>query len=589
MADAGGTSGGGRVAGWGSDVVADALAALDIPYIALVPGASFRGFHDSLVNYLGPDGPQMIVCLHEEHAVAIAEGWARVTGRPMAVALHSNVGLMHGSMPIYNAWCDRTPVLIFGATGPVDAHERRPWIDWIHTSADQGALVRPFVKWDDQPGSAEAAVESVLRGYQIAATTPKGPVYICLDVGMQEASLQREVRVPDVARFAPGRPPAAAPDEVERAVDMLAAAHAPAVLMGRMSRDTADWQRRVAFAEALGAPVLTSIHRPPAFPATHPLHVLPVCGEWPSVAEADLIAGADLILSFDWLDLGGYLRGCIGTASTQKPPQARVIHVSLDHTMANGWSKDHYALPPADLALYADPDQVVGQLAAALGVRGCSAAAPLCPDALHNHTHWQSSVTPPASGADHAMSLELFAHTIAGFAASREVSFARLPIGWPGDACAFSHPLDYLGKDGGGAVGTGPGHSIGTALALKDSGRLVIGVVGDGDFLMGVNALWTAANLQVPVIFVVANNRAYFNDVRHQERMALTRNRPVENKWIGQVLDNPRPDIVRLAEAQGFAAEEVGTPDALIQALEAAELRFRAGQGTVIDARVGGY
>ncbi len=141
---------------WGSDAVADFLRSTGVPYIAFNPGASFRGLHDSLVNRLGAERPDMVLCLHDEHAVAIAHGWAKVTGRPMAVALHSNVGLMHAAMAIYNAWCDRVPVFIIGAQGPVDAAKRRPWIDWIHTSADLPAIVRDYVKWDDSPLSVRA-------------------------------------------------------------------------------------------------------------------------------------------------------------------------------------------------------------------------------------------------------------------------------------------------------------------------------------------------------------------------------------------------------------------------------------------------
>ena len=142
---------------FGSDVVAETLSALDIPYIALNPGASYRGLHNSIVNFLGNEQPQMLLCLHEEAAVAIAHGYAKVTGKAMAAAVHSNVGLFHATMAIFNAWCDRMPVLILGATGPVDAMKRRPWIDWIHTAADQGAIVRNYTKWDDQPASAGAA------------------------------------------------------------------------------------------------------------------------------------------------------------------------------------------------------------------------------------------------------------------------------------------------------------------------------------------------------------------------------------------------------------------------------------------------
>ena len=150
-----------NAAGFGSDVVADALRATDIPYIALNPGASYRGLHDSLVNYLGNERPQMLLCLHEESAVAIAHGYAKVTGTAMAAAVHSNVGLMHATMAIFNAWCDRMPMVILGATGPVDAVKRRPWIDWIHTARDQGALVRGY---RGKPAAdADAVVDVVHR------------------------------------------------------------------------------------------------------------------------------------------------------------------------------------------------------------------------------------------------------------------------------------------------------------------------------------------------------------------------------------------------------------------------------------------
>src|SRR5512143_1387379 len=178
-----------NAAGFGSDVVADALRATDVPYIALNPGASYRGFHDSLVNYLGNERPQMLLCLHEESAVAIAHGYAKVTEKPLAAIVHSNVGLMHATMAVFNAWCDRLPLLLLGATGPVDAARRRPWIDWIHTASDQGALVRDFTKWDNQPASIPAACEALLRALQLAQTPPCGPTYVNFDAALQEAPL----------------------------------------------------------------------------------------------------------------------------------------------------------------------------------------------------------------------------------------------------------------------------------------------------------------------------------------------------------------------------------------------------------------
>src|SRR5450631_240511 len=191
---------------FGSDCIADMLRALDIEYIALTPGASFRGLHDSLVNYLGNERPEMLLCVHEEHAVALAHGYARVTGKPLAVALHANVGLMHATMAIFNAWCDRIPMLLIGGVGPIDAMQRRPWVDWIHTAADLAALVRGYTKWDDQPGSVAAALESILRAYRISTTAPQGPVYVCLDATIQEQVVAPPPAMPALERFPASRP-----------------------------------------------------------------------------------------------------------------------------------------------------------------------------------------------------------------------------------------------------------------------------------------------------------------------------------------------------------------------------------------------
>ncbi len=212
---------------FGSDVIAETLRALDLRYIALNPGASFRGLHDSLVNFLGNRDPQLLLCLHEEHAVAIAHGYAKVTGRAIGVAVHSNVGLFHATMAIFNAWCDRMPVVILGATGPVDAAKRRPWIDWIHTARDQGAIVRGYVKWDDQPASPAAAREALLRAAAIAHTAPAGPVYVNLDAELQEAPLSAPLPPITFSRYASPMPDAASADGVRRAAALLAAAEQP--------------------------------------------------------------------------------------------------------------------------------------------------------------------------------------------------------------------------------------------------------------------------------------------------------------------------------------------------------------------------
>jgi benzoylformate decarboxylase len=552
---------------WGSDVVAEVTRRLDLKYIALVPGASYRGFHDSIVNYLGNKNPQMVICLHEEHAVSIADGYGKVTEKPMAVALHSNVGLMHATMTIFNAWCDRTPMIIFGATGPVDAHKRRPWIDWIHTSKDQASMIRHYIKWDDQPASPQAAVESVLRANQIARSAPYGPVYVCLDVGLQEEPLTEKVLIPNAARFAPAPAPAVPQASVIKALKAIGKAKFPLILMGRVSRKQADWNRRVRFAEMVGAAVMTSSNDPSSFPTTHPLHLAAPCLR-PSKTATALIEKADLIVSMDWLDLGGVLRLALGSAQTQEPADKTIIHCSVDSYRTNGWSMDHQALAAVDIPIHAEPDQFIAQMLEELDAN--KAPKIKTRPELKSIVHWNDALGASAKAANgKSMTLWDMAMTVREFAKKRPITFARLSLGWPGEADDFDGPLSFMGNDGGGGVGTGPGHCVGTALALKGSGRIPVGIIGDGDYLMGVSALWTAAHMDIPLMIVVADNRSYFNDEMHQERVAQMRDRPPQNRWIGQRIDDPRVDLVAMARAQGFDAEApVSTAEALAKALK---------------------
>ncbi len=554
---------------FGSDVVADVLRALEIPFVALNPGASYRGLHDSLVNHLGNATPQMLLCLHEEHAVAIAQGWAKVTGRPMAVVVHSNVGLFHATMAIFNAWGDRMPVLVLGATGPVDAAKRRPWIDWLHTAQDQGALVRNYVKWDAQPASPEAAREALLRAAWMAGTPPMGPVYVNLDAALQEAPLEAPLPPVDTSRFVPGMTSAAPAALVAEAVALLRGAARPLILMGRVTRDPIAWSRRVALAEALGARVATDLKVGAAFPTDHRLHVAaPATFAVPETARA--IAEADVILSLDWVDLAGTLRTACGGAM----PAAKVIQVSLDHTLHNGWSMDHQGLPPVDLFLAAEPDVAVAAMLEGLGPGDVGAVVETAVD----------TVDAPPPGP---INVPLLAAALRRAVAGQRVSLLHLPIGWDAAAWPFRHPLDFLGGDGGAGIGAGPGISVGAALALIGSGRLPVGICGDGDFLMGATALWTAVHYHIPLLLVVANNRSFFNDELHQERVARMRGRPVENRWIGQRISDPDIDHAGLARAQGAAGFGPVTQAGELEAVFAQALAAVAAGGVVVvDAHV---
>ena len=521
---------------WCSDAIADMLRALDIPYVLLNPGASFRGLHDSIVNHLGNEKPQMIVVLHEEHAVAIAHGYAKVTGKPLAAILHSNVGLMHGSMAIFDAWVDRVPVIVLGATGPVDAAKRRPWIDWIHTAQDQAALVRHFIKWDCQPASIGASQEALLRARQIATTAPQGPVYVCFDAALQESKLSEAPVMPNPSRYlAP--PPARPSDEsVRRAAQLLSSARRPVILAGRVNRDTAAWQQRVQLAEMLNAEVLTDLKIGCAFPTAHPLHAAP-SGHFLNATSREVLRGADVVLSLDWLDLAGTLK----QAWDNEPVGSQVIQVSVDHYSHNGWSMDHQGLPPVDVFLASEPEPAVQLLLQHVTKRETPAPQ-------------RAPLPTPAVIAPGPMTVPILAGTLRRAVGEEKVCLMRLPLSWSGDLWDFEHPLDFLGYDGGGGIGSGPGMAIGSALALKGTDRLPVAVIGDGDYMMGVNALWTAANAQIPMLMVVCNNRSFFNDELHQERMARQRSRPVENRWIGQRIANPEPDLAMMARAQVLSA-----------------------------------
>jgi thiamine pyrophosphate-dependent acetolactate synthase large subunit-like protein len=548
---------------WGSDAVAEVLHQLGIKFIALVPGSSYRCLHDSLVNFLGNERPQILLTLHEEHAVAIAHGYAKVTEQPMAVALHSNVGLMHASMAIFNAWCDRLPMVILGATGPIDTTRRRPWIDWIHTARDQGALVRPFTKWDDQPASPEAAVEAVVRAWQTARRAPQGPTHICLPVEVQEQRLDESFSLPDLSRFRASESVYASREAIAAAAALLRTARNPVMMVGRVSRRREDWDKRVQLAERLNARVVTDSKAAAAFPTSHRLHYgapqLLLSAE-----SAELFRGADLILSLNWIDLAGSLKTVYGT----KAPDARIIHVSVDALNHNGWSMDYMGLPPIDLEVLAEPDAILTPLLEALSTVSdgtlAESSAFIGGSALKRRKPLTNS---PGLGPQPKFDLRQIADCLGSALSDHKISLIRTPLSWPSDRYDFSSPLDYLGYDGGAGIGSGPGMAVGAALALRNSDYLPVAVLGDGDYLMGVTALWTAVRYHIPLLVIVANNRSYYNDEVHQQTVARLRGRPPENKWIGQKIIEPEIDLAAMARAQG--AEAIG-PIASFSQLEAA-------------------
>lgn len=547
---------------YGSDVIADLLVDLGVPHLAMNPGASFRGLHDSLVNRTAPAAPDLITVLHEAQAVAIAHGYAKVTGRPMGVILHANVGLMNAVMALYNAWADRVPMLVLGATGAVDAAARRPWIEWIHTSRDQGALIRSFVKWDDQPASLPAAVDAILRGWAMTRTAPCAPVHVCLDTVLQEAAVTGSPPVADPSRHQPPAP--AVPDAaaLTRAAQMLGAAERPLILVGRHLRDAAGWADRIALAERAGAMVLCDQKCGVGFPGDHPAF-LAAPAQYPCARSLAAVTEADLVLSLDWPDVAGLL--------SQRPTRVPTLVVSADERLHNGWSFDHFPPVAADLRIAVPPEAFTAALLPHLPAT--------------TRTAWLPPAAPPPPVPDSGpVTLDALAAAFDRVRGAHPVCLTRLTFGLPPERMRFTGPLDCIGFDGGGGIGSTPGITVGAALGLRGTGRLAVAILGDGDLVMGSQALWTAAALKLPALFVVNNNRAFHNDVEHQERVARHRSRPVENRMVGMTLDDPPLDLPALARAHGCVGlGPVRRIEELESALAEAFAAARDGATVVLD------
>ncbi len=561
--------------GWASDVAAEMLRRLGIRYVTHNPGSSFAGLHDSIVNYLGNQDPTMLLCLNEGAAVAIAHGYAKAADAPMGVILHSNVGFMNGIMAIYNAWVDRVPVYVMGASGPSDAAERVPWIHWIHTFKDQAALVRNFIKWDDTPGSAEAMVESMLRANILGRTAPPGPTYINLDVALQQRALDREVTLPDVARFAPPATPEPAKDAIEQAASLLLGARNPVILMGRVSRRQGDWDRRVRLAELLGASVCTDHKVGAQFPTDHGLHVgLP--GVHFRAEGQKIVAAADVVLALDWIDLGGHLKQVYAGGAVR----AKIIHAQVDSYVHNGFSMDHFGLAPADVPILADPDLAVARILELVEAK------------LGGKRRWDGKPKGPGypaygkladRDAKAPIDLATLGVAVAELRTRHDIVLGRTSLGWIGESNHYRRPLDYLGLEGGGGVGAGPGNAIGMALGLMGTGKIALSVIGDGDFIQGVQALWTAAHYRIPALIVVVDNRSHLNDELISERIARARGRNLDNVWIGQRFADPTLDIAGIARGQGVEATMVTTAGELEAALEHAVAVVKSGAPCLVD------
>jgi len=540
---------------YGSDFIVDILRQYGIPYAAFNPGASFRGIHDSLINYLGNETPEFLECTHEEISVAIAHGYARASGKPMVAILHNVVGLQHAVMAIYNAWCDRIPVILLGGTGPMSYVNRRPGSEWVHTALVQGNLIRDFVKWDDQPADLESTPESFARAYQTAMTEPRGPVYICYDAAIQENEVIKFPALPDPQKFLPPESPTAAPEVIQRIARLLVDADYPVIVADRLGKSSVAYDALIKLADLLTIPVIDEGNRH-NFPTRHPMAL--------EAISEEVFEVADLVLGLDVMDLYGALHTVNRVTRETQPmyrPATYIAHVTLDNYVMGSWSHDFRQLQPTDDMIAADTAKFVPQLLACCAAlvgesavkRKIEARAQRWGNRLAElRGKWEEQAK--AQQGDTPIAMSTLAATVWDVIKDEPWTLANgTANGWVKRLWNIERQDQYAGKYCGGGLGYGMGAAIGVALAYPE--RLCVNLQSDGDFLFTPTALWTATHHKIPLLNIMVNNRSYYNSEEHGAKLAAHRGRPVENAHLGTRLENPAFDFATMAQSMGAYAE----------------------------------
>ncbi len=564
---------------YGSDMMADVIRALGIEYVALTPGSTIRGLHDSLVNYLGSHHPELITCCHEAIAISMAQGYAKVAKKPMMVMVHDTVGLLNAVNSIYSAWEDQAPMLVIGGTGPMAIEKRRAWIDWVHTALVTGNLVRDFVKWDDQPFSMASVPDSLLRAYRVATTEPQGPVYVCLDADLQEQVLNKEIPLPAPERYRAPLPCQADPDTLDKVAELLVGAEHPIVIADYLGRNAEAVASLVTLADLLALPVIDACNRF-NFPNNHPLDQTGgTAGVIHSGSEEDLLKEADVVLALDVPDLWRSLAKVDFQSREDRsmiPGTCKVIHITLHDLAPKSWSQSYGKLVPIDVPIAADTAVALPAITAACRAKLTesrriqlqSRYARL--EARHRSLRkkWQEELD--KSWHDCPISSARLAAELGEVIKDEDWVLPHKTLqGWARRLWDWKKPHQYTGGPMG--LGGGLGHSLGVALANRPYGRLCIDIQPDGDFLFTPAALWTAAHHQIPLLVVMMNNHSYYNSEHHQELTARQRGRSVEHRGIGTKLDSPNVDYAAMARSYGLYGEgPIENPDDFRPALERA-------------------
>jgi len=570
----------------GSDFMVDVLKTLDFEYIASNPGSSFRGLQESLINYGGNVAPEFITCCHEESAAALAHGYSKIEGKPMAVLVHSDVGLQHASMAIFNAYCDRVPMYVI-AGNTIDATQRRPGVEWDHSVEDAAALVRDFVKWDDLPVSLPHFAESAVRAYKIAMTTPMMPVLIVADASLQEDPIAPDAKL-HIPKLAVAMPPQGDSASVAEVAKLLVAAENPLIIAGRAARTPAGLARLIELAEVLQAPVIDQGARM-NFPSRHPLNQ--------TEAGRALVSGADVILGLELTDFWGTVHSFRDqlhrTSKSLLLKNAKLISISAGDLYVKGNYQDIQRYPEVDLTIAADAETTLPPLIEAVKSLITNDRKRTFQDrgsklADDHQKAWDRARSEAAYGWDSSpistarVSSELWAQI-----KSEDwslVSSVNSASRWPLRLWSFDKHYQYIGGAGGEGQGYGAPASAGAALANRKHGRISVSIQGDGDLMYAPGILWTMAHHRIPLLSVMQNNRAYHQELMHVQRMACRHNRGIDRATIGTTLQDPNIDYAKVAQGMGVYAEgPITDPKDLGPAISRAIAVVKRGEPALLD------
>ena len=574
----------------GSDFMVDAIKSLGLEYICANTGSSFRGLQESVVNYGNNQHPEFLTCCHEESSVAMAHGYFKVEGKPLGVMAHGTVGLQHAAMAIYNAYVDRVPVIIvIGNT--LDAVMRQPPAEWYHSVQDAAAMVRDYVKWDDQPASLQHFAESTVRAYKIATTPPMGPVLLVADSELQERPIPEglALRIPKLNVVTPPQGDSGAVAEAAR---LLVAATSPVLIAERLARTPEGIARLVELAELLQAAVLSGRGQRGRmnFPSRHPLNQ--------TLRQAAVIGDADLVVGLEVSDLWGAVNAfsdrIVRTSKPITKAGVKLVNIGVGDLNHKSNYQDFQRYTEVDLAIAGDAEATLPSLIEAVkrlltddrrraiqarGARLAVASQAALERARTDATYaWDAS---PISTS--RLSNEVWSQIRQedwSLVTNGTGGVGSVPIGF----WNFDKSYQFIGGSGGGGVGYSAPGAVGAALANRKYGRLSVSIQGDGDLMYAPGVLWTAAHHRIPLLSIMHNNRAYHEEMMHMQRMGNRRNRGVDRAGIGTVLDDPAVDFAKLAQSMGWYAEgPIAEPKDLAPAIRRAIAVVKRGEPALLD------